>query len=284
MDLTLHIHTWDIGQAFASPAAVCQEIIRLTRESWLEGADVVLFPEYCWLSLEPFCPPDADKLESVARMFWQECWPNLLLQNLVESDKCVVLGTVPWKSSGEAKLRNRAPIVSDGKAHFQDKLCLTPWEFRFEGGEAIHTWELRGFRLGTLICLDIEIPEHAVALRKAGLDFLLVPSATETILGVERITRCASARSIELGCAVAVSHLIGRSDSVLADENIGRTSFFLPSQSPFANAPRETIGEIHDTGSKVLKTTLSRHSLAVMRRNWQETNPALLAPKVPEVS
>jgi predicted amidohydrolase len=68
----------------------------------------------------------------------------------------------------------------------------------------LRVWEFGGVRFAVIICLDIEIPEISAKLRGRGVDVILVPSATETILGVERVDRCASARAVELGAIVGV--------------------------------------------------------------------------------
>jgi predicted amidohydrolase len=90
---------------------------------------------------------------------------------------------------------------------YQDKLHLTPWESAFSPGDTLHLWHFAGLRIAVIICLDIEIPELSARLRDEEVDLILCPSATETVLGVERVDRCASARAVELGCHVAVSHL-----------------------------------------------------------------------------
>ena len=159
---------------------------------------------------------------------------------------------------------------------FQDKLHLTPWEEAFAPGKALSVWEFGGVRFAVIICLDIEIPEISVKLRGRGVDVLLVPSATETILGVERVDRCASARAVELGAIVGVSHLTGGTQSSLIDENVGRTAVYYPSQASFRNEPRWNEGEVIDRGIQKQRLVIDKRALNVMRRMRQETNPALL--------
>ena len=241
----------------------------LSREH--EGADVVLFPEYLWMGLEPLT---GGGLNGVSEVFWQKLWPQMQ-PRLCKPGKAAVLGTVPWQEA-DGTWRNRAPILVDGLVLFQDKLCLTPWEDAFRPGADLHVWELGGLKLAVLICLDVEIPELAALLRGAGIDLLLVPSATETLMGVERIGRCASARAVELGCAVVVAHLVGRSSTSLIDENVGRVSMYLPSQSFTSRQPREQSSAIVDGGFVREDFELSDRVVSLFRRVTPETNPAHL--------
>jgi predicted amidohydrolase len=268
LTLTIAARTADVGTHFENAEAFISWMIERTLQSWQEGADVVLWPEFAWLALEKFSPG----LEAVARVVWQDQF-EMLRAALSVPGKCVVLGTAP--ASEKDALRNRCLIFSDGQFHYQDKLCLTPWEAQFERGQGIHTWMLGGWKLAVLVCLDVEIPEHSVALRGQNVDVLLIPSATETLLGTERIARCASARSVELGCHVVVSHLVGKSDaSSLIDENMGRLSCYSPSQAAFKKAGRIQETEVFTDGWNCLQFQLERQPLERMRRNKVETNPA----------
>ncbi|MCB1236279.1 MAG: hypothetical protein KDM91_14515 [Verrucomicrobiae bacterium] len=283
--LTIDLWTFDIGAAADSPEAFAAACIDRAADSWTGGADLVLFPEYLWAGLGRF--PDAAKREhpvrTAARLFWEDIWPALLERHYRHfSGKAAVLGTAPFFEPESRRLRNRSPILlSGGRAAFQDKICLTPWEKSFAGGESLKIHEFLGWRFAVLVCLDIEIPELAVQLREQAVDLLLVPSATESILGCERIARCASARAVELGCYVAVAHLTGGDPALdLIDENLGRTAFFAPSQAPFLETEREARGKIHRDGFHRTRVVADPAALAAMRADRVETNPARLRPTV----
>ncbi|MFZ4766121.1 MAG: nitrilase-related carbon-nitrogen hydrolase, partial [Roseimicrobium sp.] len=236
--LNIDLWTFDVGVEAESPEAYAQEMASRVRQSWESGADVVVFPEYAWMGLERFVQ-DEDKLRGVSRLFWDVLWPELQT-SLAVTGKAAVLGTVPHGHShdGKTTLHNRAPILCEGKALYQDKLSLTPWESALSRSDTLHLWKLRGTTFAVLICLDIEVPEYAAALRGKGVDCLLVPSATDSELGVERVGRCASARAVELCAYVGVSQLTGAADCLLVDENVGRLAWLRPSQSPFAESVR----------------------------------------------
>ncbi|HEY1052234.1 MAG TPA: nitrilase-related carbon-nitrogen hydrolase [Prosthecobacter sp.] len=271
--ITLDLLTFDPGLKAKSPAAFAAEVTECVETSWDDGADVVLLPEFTWMGLEPLVEPN--ELRRVGEVFWHELFPTLT-SLLRRPDKAVVLGTAPYWDAERGVLRNRAPILLGDRVLHQDKLHLTPWENAFTPGEEQVLWEFGGLTFAVVICLDIEIPETSARLRGAGVDVLLVPSATETILGVERVDRCASARAVELGCIVGVSHLTGRAESELIDHNVGRTAVYFPSQAAFQKTPRWEEGPVVESGLHKQRVRIDSRSLEIMRRMKQETNPSLL--------
>jgi predicted amidohydrolase len=272
--LTIDLWTCDVGAPADSPQAYAAQIISRVQQSWDSGADVVVFPEYTWMGLEQFVE-GKEKLQGVSNLFWQDLWPEMQ-QLVAREDKLVVLGTVPWRDATTDQICNRAPVLGAGQSFHQDKLHLTPWETVFTAGKTLHLFKFQGLTFAVVICLDIEVPELSVALRGRGVDCLLVPSATESVLGVERVGRCASARSVELGCHVGVAHLVGKTTSELVDENVGRLAWFRPSQSPFAEVVRETLSPISQEGFHSLRCHLDLELLQKLKGLNGETNPAQL--------
>lgn len=271
--MRLDLWSFDPGAPATTAEACVAAMLDRVISSWDEGADIVVFPEFSGMALERFTAG----AESVARWFWDERFP-ILLDELKRPGKAVVLGTVPFIGE-DGKLRNRAPIISDGRFLYQDKIHLTPWENAFHGGDRVCIWEFKGHRLAVVVCLDIEIPELSAALRGKGIDLLLVPSATESVFGVERVHRCASARAVELGCFVGVSQLTGVAESDLIDVNIGRLAVYSPSQSAFGDIERMKVGECLDAGFHRMSVNLNLAGLKASREATGETNPSLVAPK-----
>lgn len=268
--------TFDPGFPCDSPDAYAAEVVRLIQESWDTDADLVLLPEFTWLGLESLLKKESQDVSiylTISRVFWQTLIPEIR-DKLSRSGKAAVMGTAPYFDPATGLLFNRAPIFTSGQFRHQDKLHLTPWENQFSPGGILHLWDYQGFKIAVVICLDIEIPEIASNLRGQGVDLILCPSATETALGVERVDRCASARAVELGCHVAVSHLTGRAQSELIDENIGRLAHYAPSQAAFRHAPRWTETEIYTEGVHRLRIEIAKNPLDVMRRMHMETNPS----------
>jgi predicted amidohydrolase len=277
--LTLDLITYDPGMPGAGALEFAVEVISKVEQSWSSGADLVVLPEFIWLGLSPhLASTSSEPLRDLAEYFWKELMPKLQ-EHFSISEKAVILGTVPCVLP-DSQIRNRSVIFANGRIFHQDKLHLTPWENAFSPGEQLLVWQFLGFRMAVVICLDIEIPELFARLRDCGLDLILCPSATETILGVERVNRCASARAVELGCYVGVSHLIGRADCELIDENVGLAAIYRPSQSAFRHQPRNEQTELHTSGSQTLRVVLERKPLEAMRRMISETNPSHLGKKM----
>lgn len=277
MSVTLDLLTFDPGLQATSPQSYAEAVLASIEQSWDSGADLVLLPEFTWMGLEPLLnlTEAATGLHRVAACFWQELWPSLH-ERLQRPGKSVVCGTVPFADPQTGLLYNRAPIWVNGHFGHQDKLHLTPWESAFTPGDCLRVWEWMGLRMAVIICLDIEIPELSVRLRDSAVDVILCPSATETDLGVERVDRCASARAVELGCYVGVSHLTGQAASELIDQNVGRLALYRPSQAAFRDEPRWVETEIYTEGCHRLREILTARPLEVMRRMRVETNPSLL--------
>jgi len=271
--IAIDLCTFDSRAGAKSPAAFAALVVDCVESSWDNGADLVVLPEFAWVGLVPLVEPET--LQRAAEVFWGETLPALK-SLLIRPGKAVVLGTVPFWDEERQELRNRAPILVEDRELHQDKLHLTPWEADFSPGTELHLWEFAGLRFAVVICLDIEIPEISTRLRGAGVDVILVPSATETVLGVERVGRCASARAVELGCVVGVCHLTGKTEVELIDVNVGRTAVYWPSQAAFRDAPRWKESDIFENGIQKQRIILDPKLLQVMRRMPLETNPALL--------
>lgn len=273
--MRLDLRTFDVGHVCNTPAEFAAKVVELTLASWNDGAEMVVFPELTWMGLERFVDA-TNPLIAVADLFWKNLWSELR-DELSVPDKAVVLGTVPFVDA-DGSVRNRAPILSGGDFIYQDKIHLTPWEYAFRGGGPVRLWKFKGLTLAVIICLDIEIPEISAALRASRVDLVLVPSATESLLGVERVGRCADARSVELGCQVGLCHLVGKMASQWVDENIGRLAFFSPSQSPFLETSRQQLSVIHEDGFHCMSVEIDLDSIRRSRSIHQETNPAKILP------
>jgi predicted amidohydrolase len=269
--LRLELLTFDVGTPVTHPTAFAELVVDRVTAAWDEGADIVVFPEFMWMGLERFVS-GPDKITGVAEIFRNQLWPTII-RGLDRPDKAAVLGTSPWVEDGGI-VRNRAPILNCGRVHHQDKIHLTPWEGAFTGGGPLRPWEFRGVRVAVVICLDVEIPEISVALRGMQPDLLLVPSATESVLGAERVGRCADARAVELGCHVGLCHLVGRMDSGLVDENLGRLAVFSPSQSAFLTTERRTTSELFTEGFHRLGMDLDIALIRQNRAQQDETDPS----------
>ncbi len=200
-------------------------------------------------------------------------FPEYLLElvNIPEviTDKMIIWGSK--KDEGQ----NRIFIQQDNQIRSRAKICLTPWEKDLKAGDELEVFTFNGLKIAIAICFDIEFPALSVKLKKEKIDVLIVPSATETILGYERISRCASARAVELGCAVITCHLIGQTQNELIDVNVGNHNLYLPSQSAFLDFRRFSDLAIELSGEVIHTYNIPVEKIRAQRNLRDETNPCL---------
>ncbi len=268
--------TFDVGDAGKTIDAFAEEVIHRVETSWDAGIDIVLLPEYLWAALEPLLPNKDADMEDIAKVVWQDLMPRLR-QRLSRKGKHAILGTAPYLDPDSRHLYNRAIIFSDGRLLHQDKLFLTPWEHEFRAGRELYVFEMSGLRVAIVICLDIEVPELSSRLRGLNIDLLLVPSATETLYGSERVTRCASARAIELGCAVLVCPLVGKCDSSMVNVNLGKIALYLPALKAFEAYDRTEDTRLVHQGWHALRAEVPGTVIQEAHRRRKETNPSQLS-------
>jgi|GEM_PF-442350 len=267
--------TFDVGDAGKTVDAFAEEVMHRIETAWAAGVDIVLLPEFLWAALEPLLPDKDSDMDDIAKVVWVNLMPKLK-KRLSRKGKHAVVGTAPWQDPTNRHLFNRAIIFSDGRLLHQDKLFLTPWEHEFRAGKELYVFEMSGLRVAVVICLDIEVPELSARLRGLNIDLLLVPSATETIYGSERVTRCASGRAIELGCAVVVCPLVGKCDSSMVNVNLGKIAMYLPALKAFDAFDRTEDTRLVHQGWHSLRVEVPEAVIQEAHRKRKETNPSQL--------
>lgn len=268
---------YDVGCDNRSLDGLVGDVIAKTRASWDAGADVVIFPEYTWVNAVQYAAPMLDR-HQLADAFWQNAFAPLK-DALCVAGKTVILGSVARVVDGA--LYNTSVIFNNGAVVYQDKLALTPWEDEFTGGTRINLFTVGTLSCAVLICLDVEMPDLGQLLKGYGkLDVLFVPSATETMMGVERIARCATARSVELGCAVITCGLTGCiRDYPFIDANYGRAALYLPSLAGFEDTQRVNEAVVETAGGTPYRFEIDDAVFSKSKTKIQSTNPALIKIK-----
>jgi predicted amidohydrolase len=217
-----------------------QEILGLIRN----GSKIILYPELFLMgTAQYFLGSELDHVAHFTTGFMEE-----LSQVLQDQDVFLVLGSGPRIFGGQ--IFNSCPIYFNNRWFFQDKLYLTPWETDFVAGTEMKIFEFHSMKTAVAICFDSEQPDLATLLKSTGIDILLVPSATANENGNNRVNRCSSARSIELGACVVTSPLVGDSKCDLVDHNEGRQGFFLPAQEEITS--RQEVFSSYSTSQKVI--------------------------------
>lgn len=237
----------------------------------LSGSEIILYPEFFIMGLGKYFPglDPKDQIEKVADYVTNDLLPDVK-KHLPQKEVLLVLGSAPRKSNG--KIFNSAPILHKGQWLFQDKLYLTPWETDFTPGEELGVFEFKGLKTAVVICFDSEQPDLSVKLKEEGVDLVLVPSATTNTNGSQRVNRCASARSIELGAAVVTALLVGDSVVELIDHNEGKSGVFLPAQEDIT-VKQEVYSEYSTSKHVVAQYELNIPMLKKLKERSSETKP-----------
>jgi len=174
----LKIALW---QAAGSPGDVEANLVELARTAEAAaraGASLLVCPE-CWLCgynigarvaslAEERDGPSARRIAQIAR----------------ENGLAIVYGYAE-RASREPSIYNAAQVVGpDGTtlAHYRKTHLFGPDEraaYR-PGARLEPPFAFGGFRIGVLICYDLEFPETARCLTLMGADLLLIPTATSS--------------------------------------------------------------------------------------------------------
>ena len=222
--MKISVVSYSLSQDPASLPAWEEKLCSQIQKLQAEGAKIILYPELFLLGVGLYFSQD---LKEVAQYIQGTLLPRV--ETLLKGkDVLLCLGSGPRDLNG--KIYNSSPVWVNDTWLFQDKIHLTPWENDFTAGSEVNFFLFHGLRAAVLICYDVEQPGLALKLKRSGLDLLLVPSATANKNGNQRVNRCASARSIELGALVVTAPLIGDSKNDLVDHSEGRQGFFLPAQ------------------------------------------------------
>ena len=235
-----------------------------------DGAKIILYPELFLMGLSDYFPGELK--DQYLKIF--EYTETILLPKLTPmfkgKDLLLCLGSGPRVVEG--KIYNSSPVWVNDTWMFQDKIHLTPWETDFTAGTQINYFLFHDLKTAVVICFDIEQPGLALSMKRNGIDFILVPSATTNKHGNHRVNRCATGRSVELGAAVVTAPLVGISKCELIDRNEGRQGFFLPSQE-VVTVKEEQFSE-YSMGDHVIEHyRLDVNMMRELKKKDDETKP-----------
>jgi predicted amidohydrolase len=228
------------------------KIVRLVEQAKAENASFLALSEYAGLELAGWTKPDLitqfDYIHSLHDRYIE------LFRTLAKKYQIFIQpGTIPARIDKNL-YRNRAYVFSpSGKMAHQDKIFLTPFERSTELLQADNKLNIIdvGFtKIGILTCYDCEFPTLARQLTSAGVKLILVPSCTEKISGLTRVSICSRARAIENQCYVAQSALIGTSSWCdYVDINTGQSGIYSPADKDF---PEDGILALADLNRQMM--------------------------------
>lgn len=234
--ITLAVAQYEI-QHLPSWQAYEDKIIRLVEDARGNNAQLLLLPEYAGLEIAGFCsgktlPEQFTHIQNLLEQYQQ-----LFLSLAKKHQIYIQPGTLPVLEKDNA-YRNRAYFFSPtGKMGYQDKIYLTPFELEtglFKPGTALSIFKTELGNIGINICYDIEFPMLAKKLVHNDVHLILLPSCTERLSGLTRVSVSGRARAIELQCYVAHACLIGDAPwCEFIDINTGQSGIYCPADRGF---------------------------------------------------
>ena len=257
-----------------------------------DGAELLVFPEYGAMELASLGGREvaADIEGALREVDRHKPGSDAMLARLARLYGVHILaGSGPVYDLPHAGDRpvNRASFFGpDGLIGHQDKAMMT----RFEGedwnvvaGQGLQVFDTALGRIGILICYDSEFPLLGHALADAGVEILLVPSATEALAGFTRVRVGAMARALE-GQLVAIhAPVVGDAAWCFGmEENTGAASIYGPPDRGFPANGIFAEGKLGQPGW--VYAEVSRDAIAEVRRDGGVLNLKHWPEQIPQLS
>lgn len=249
-------------------------------ESAVQGADLLVFPEYAAMELATLdgagVAGDLERsLFSVSEKLPEA--DRLHLKLAAEHNVHIVAGSGP--AATDSRPVNRARLITPtGQVGVQDKQIMTRFEreeWGVIGGNALQVFETAIGKIGILICYDSEFPLLGRAL--ADCDVICVPSVTETLAGYWRVRIGSMARALENQCITAMSSVVGAADwSDALGQSFGAGGIFCPPDRGFPPTGILGLREVNAPGWTIAEADLAQvaevraDGIVLNRRDWQD--------------
>ena len=204
-----------------------------------QGADLLVFPEYGAMELASLggATVAADlegSLREVARH--RDAMEALHARLAGAHGVHILCGSGPVYA-GDRPVNRASLFGPDGLIGHQDKAIMTRFEredWDVVPGDGLTVFDTALGRIGVLICYDGEFPLLGRALAEAGVEILLVPSATEALAGFTRVRVGAMARALEGQCIAVHAPVVGAAPWCAGmEENTGRAAIYGPPDRGF---------------------------------------------------
>jgi predicted amidohydrolase/GNAT superfamily N-acetyltransferase len=232
---------------------------------------LLVFPEYLTVQLFSSFTPGTTLPAAIRKLTGMTERIDRLMRHHAQSTGLhIVGGTTPRLVNGE--VRNVATLYTPaGGMYRQEKLHITPPEREDWGvtpGSGLRIFDTAIGRLAILICYDIEFPELTRLLVDAGVDILIVPSATDERKSYLRVRYCAQARAVENMVYIVLAANVGQlTNSAAMHMNFGQAAILTPSDFAFPmggivaegviNTPAMVVGDLDLGALEVQRCTAS---------------------------
>ncbi|MCB2116516.1 MAG: carbon-nitrogen hydrolase family protein [Rhodobacteraceae bacterium] len=182
--------------------------------------------------------------------------------------------------AGERPVNRASLFGPEGLIGHQDKAMMTRFEredWNVVAGQGLQVFDTKLGRIGILICYDSEFPLLGRALAEAGIELLLVPSATEALAGFTRVRVGAMARALENQMVAVHAPVVGKAPwCVGMEENTGRASIYGPPDRGFPPTGIFAEGELGAPGWVYAEVDLAKvadvraDGVVLNLRHWPE--------------
>lgn len=207
------------------------------------GADLLVFPEYGAMELASLGgrAVAADVEQALREVDRHKAGSDAMHSRLAARYGVHILspsGPVYDVAHAGDRPVNRASLFGpEGLIGHQDKAMMTRWErdgWNVVPGDGLQVFDTALGRVGILICYDAEFPLLGRALAEAGVEILLVPSATEALAGFTRVRVGAMARALENQLVAVHAPMVGSAPWCFGmEENTGAASVYGPPDRGF---------------------------------------------------
>lgn len=264
-------------ERLSSFEAFAQKQEFLVERAVIEGARLLVFPEYASMELTSVLPPEEQGDLQRELLALQGLFADFLAiyARLAQKHGVYILGpSFPERCAGEV-FRNRIRLhAPSGELGVSEKMQMTRFEREEWGiapGERSRVFETELGVIGVAICYDVEFPLLVRRQVEAGAEIILVPSCTDTLAGYHRVALSCRARALENQCFVVQAPTVGGATwSIAVDQNWGAAAVYGPVDRGFASDGVVAQGALDAPGWVFGDCNLAE--LARVRREGQVTN------------
>ena len=264
---------------------------RWVAEAADKGAALLVFPEYGAMELASLGGREvaADIEGALREVDRHKAGSDAMMARLAARYGVHILaGSGPvydLPHAGERPVNRASLFGPKGLIGHQDKAMMTRFEredWNVVAGDGLKVFDTDLGRIGILICYDSEFPLLGRALAEAGVEILLVPSATEALAGFTRVRVGAMARALEGQMVSIHAPVVGAAPWCYGmEENTGRASIYGPPDRGFPATGIFAEGGLGEPGW--VYAEISRAAIADVRadgnvlnlRHWPEQEPQL---------
>jgi predicted amidohydrolase len=201
-------------ERLADFAAWQAKLARWVAEAADAGARLAVFPEYGGMELSSLDPTTlADLHASIRALAPLAERIDAAHAELAARHGVHILAASLPVCGEDGCFRNHARLFTPrGKSGTQQKIVMTRFEreqWSIAAGGPVRVFLTDLGAIGVAICYDAEFPLLVRAQAEAGAELILVPSATDTLHGWQRVRIGARARALENQCYVVQSPVVG---------------------------------------------------------------------------